>query len=96
MTAGGRLDRMVIRVAPELRIALAAIARRLHDETGVDYPASSIVRGLLALGLGALSGREYLAPLFVGSRLKRGRKRGETRRKLTAPDVGRDLDDDEG
>lgn len=78
------MRRAVMRVPPEILAEVAEVAQRLHLETGLDYPAAAVVRGLLVIGLASLAGREHLAPAFVGARVKRGRKRGDRR---TAPDV---------
>lgn len=72
--------RMVIRVSPTLRPTLGVIADRLLTETGLDYSHASIVRGLVAVGLVAVEKAPHLAPLFVGVRIARGRKKGPRRR----------------
>ena len=59
---------MVVRVPEELIGELATIAARLVTETGLDYSQGAIVRGLLSL-----------APAFLGTRVKPGRKRGSQR-----------------
>jgi hypothetical protein len=66
---------MVLRVDPALRGKLKGIADRIFAETAHDYSYSAIVRGLIALGLAAIEGREVLAPLFEGMRIARGRKK---------------------
>jgi hypothetical protein len=71
---------MVIRVSPTLRPTLGVIADRLLTETGLDYSHASIVRGLVAVGLVAVEKAPHLAPLFVGVRIARGRKKGPRRR----------------
>lgn len=71
--------RMVIRVSPNLRPTLGTIADRLLTKTGLDYSHASIVRGLVALGLVAVERAPHLAPLFVGVRIARGRKKGDRR-----------------
>jgi hypothetical protein len=78
------LARMVLRVPRDLDDTLSTIAERLFSETQLVYSHAAIFRGLIALGLLAVNDAPYLAGLFVGSRLKRGRKRGERRAKHTA------------
>lgn len=77
MTPG--LARMVIRVSPTLRPTLGTIAERLLMETGLDYSHAAIVRGLVAVGLLVVGRAPHLAPLFVGVRIARGRKKGPRR-----------------
>ena len=78
------LVRMIVRLPRDLKINLSTIADRLLSETRLDYSHSAIFRGLLALGLLAVADAPNLARLFVGSRLKPGRKRGDRRAKHTA------------
>jgi hypothetical protein len=77
MTA--RLARMVVRLPRDLKITLSTIEDRLFSETRLVYSHAAIFRGLLALGLLAVAGVPRLAPLFVGTRIKRGRKKGDRR-----------------
>lgn len=72
-----RLFRMVIRVSPTLRPTLGSIADRLLTETGLDYSHSAIVRALIAIGLLTVADAPHLAPLFMGTRIQRGRKKGD-------------------
>lgn len=76
MIAAGKLARMIVRVDPELNVALAAIAGRLFQETQLEHSHAAIVRGLVAIGLASIAGAPDLAPLFVGVRIPRGRKAG--------------------
>ena len=68
--------RMVLRVHPELPERLATIQDRLYDETHLEYAFAAIVRGLIDLGLTQVEGVPNLAILFMGARIKRGRKPG--------------------
>ena len=68
--------RMVLRVHPELPKRLATIQERLYDETHLEYAFAAIVRGLIDLGLTQVEGVPNLAILFMGARIKRGRKPG--------------------
>lgn len=77
--AAPRLRRAAIRVPEELLGELAGVVQRLHDETGDEYPAAAVVRGLLVVGLAEIAGRDRIAPSFVGTRIARGRKRGDGR-----------------
>jgi hypothetical protein len=70
---------MVIRVPRDLSETLTTIAGRLFDETEHVYSLASVVRGLVALGLVAVEKAPHLAPLFVGVRIARGRKKGPRR-----------------
>lgn len=81
MIAAGKLARMIVRVDPKLNIVLAAIAGRLFQETRLEHSHAAIVRGLVAIGLASIAGASDLAPLFVGVRIPRGRKRGTRTRK---------------
>jgi hypothetical protein len=67
---------MVVRVDPALHAALTKIAERLFSETRSEYSCSAVTRGLIALGLVAVTDHRLLAPLFVSARVKRGRKPG--------------------
>jgi hypothetical protein len=67
---------MVVRVDPALHEALTKIAERLLSQTRSEYSCSAVTRGLIALGLVAVADVRRLAPLFLGARVKRGRKRG--------------------
>jgi hypothetical protein len=67
---------MIVRVDPALHEALTRLAERLFSETRSEYSRSAVTRGLIALGLVAVADARHLAPLFLGARLKRGRKRG--------------------
>jgi hypothetical protein len=67
---------MVLRVDRGLIATLHEIAARLFDETGHEYSLASIVRGLSSLGILTVADAAALAPLFVGSRIARGRKKG--------------------
>ena len=69
------LHRMIVRVDPALNEALTKLAERLFSETRSEYSRSAVTRGLIALGLVAVADARLLAPLFLGARLKRGRKR---------------------
>ena len=68
--------RMVLRVHPELPERLAMIQDRLYDETHLEYAFAAIVRGLIDLGITQTEGVPNLAILFMGARIKRGRKPG--------------------
>ena len=68
--------RMVLRVPPELPQRLTAIQTHLFDETRIEYSYAAIMRGLIALGLTQVEGAPNLAVLFMGARVKRGRKPG--------------------
>jgi hypothetical protein len=67
---------MIVRVDPTLHEALSKLAERLFSETRSEYSRSAVTRGLIALGLVAVADAALLRPLFLGARLKRGRKRG--------------------
>jgi hypothetical protein len=67
---------MVVRVDPALHEALTKIAEKLFSETRSEYSCSAVTRGLIALGLVAVTDVRLLAPLFRGARVKRGRKPG--------------------
>ena len=68
--------RMVVRVHPELPERLAMIQEHLFDETRIEYSYAAIMRGLINLGLTQVEGAPNLAVLFMGARVKRGRKPG--------------------
>ena len=84
-----RLHRMVVRIDPALHEALTKIAEKLFSETRSEYSCSAVTRGLIALGLVAVTDVRLLAPLFLSARVKRGRKRGPL---TTSPDAGADRD----
>jgi hypothetical protein len=67
---------MIVRVDPALNEALTKLAERLFAETRSEYSRSAVTRGLIALSLVAVADVRLLAPLFLGARVKRGRKRG--------------------
>jgi hypothetical protein len=67
---------MVVRVDPALHEALTKIAERLFSETRSEYSCSAVTRGLIALGLVAVTDVRVLAPLFRSARVKRGRRPG--------------------
>ena len=71
-----RLHRMIVRVDPALHEALTKLAERLFSETQSEYSCSAVTRGLIALGLVAVTYVRLLAPLFLSARVKRGRKPG--------------------
>ena len=71
-----RLVRMIVRVDPGLHDALARIAERLFSETQLEYSRAAVFRGLIAVGLAAVTDGPRLAPLFLGACLKRGRRPG--------------------
>jgi hypothetical protein len=60
---------MVVRVDPALHAALTKIAERLFSETRSEYSCSAVTRGLIALGLVAVTDHRLLAPLFVSARV---------------------------
>ena len=68
--------RMVLRVHPELPERLTMIQAHLFDETRIEYSYAAIMRGLINLGLAQVEGAPNLAVLFIGARVKRGRKPG--------------------
>jgi hypothetical protein len=68
---------MVLRVDRNLGGQLDVIADRLFRETAYDHSRAAVVRGLVAIGLAAAARNDVLAPLFVGVRIARGRKRGD-------------------
>ena len=84
-----RLHRMIVRVDPALHEALTKLAERLFSETRSEYSRSAVTRGLIALGLVAVADARLLAPLFLGARVKRGRKRGPL---AASPDARADRD----
>jgi hypothetical protein len=63
---------------------LTKIAERLFSETRCEYSRSAVTRGLIALSLVAVADARLLAPLFLGARVKRGRKRGPLAASLDA------------
>lgn len=71
-----RYCKMIVRVHPELPARLLTMQERLFQETLHEYSNAAIVRGLINLGLIQVEGAPNLAPLFVGARVKRGRKPG--------------------
>lgn len=73
-----RLARRVIRVPRSLDETLNMIAERLLDETAQVHSFSAVMRGLVTLGLLAITEAPHLAPLFVGVRIARGRKKTST------------------
>src|SRR5690242_3098640 len=72
-----KLVRMVLRVSLALEEDSSTISEYLFDETRIEYPNAAIIRGLITLGLAAIAGKASLADEFAGTRLPRGRKRGE-------------------
>ena len=93
-----KLARMVVRVDPELNVALADLAVRLFDETQLEHSHAAIIRGLVALGLASITHATTLAPSFVGVRVPRGRKAG-TRSRMSAGvalDLEHEADGEEG
>jgi hypothetical protein len=80
---------MVVRVDPALHEALTKIAERLFSETRAEYSCSAVTRGLIALGLVAVTDVRLLAPLFRTARVKRGRKAGSL---AASPEVRADRD----
>jgi hypothetical protein len=85
--AAGKLAVMLVRVDPELNVALAALAGRLFQETQLEHSHAAIVRGLVAIALASITDAASLAPLFVGVRVPPGRKVG-TQKKRTAEAPG--------
>jgi hypothetical protein len=81
------LARQVLRLDPSLNDTLATIAARLFNETRLEYPLASVIRGLIALGLLAIAEAPLLAPLFVGARVPRGRKKGTRFPPRAGPDL---------
>jgi hypothetical protein len=67
---------MVLRVHSELPERLSMIQEHLFDETRIEYSYAAIMRGLINLGLTQVEGAPDLAVLFIGARVKRGRKPG--------------------
>jgi hypothetical protein len=89
------LCRMVVRVDAGLNATLTEIAARLFAETLHEYSHSAIVRGLIAIGLLTITDAPHLAPLFVGTRIARGRKRGSRRSVIAAPaDLNLEFEDE--
>ena len=86
-----RLVRMIVRVNPGLHDALAGIAERLFSETQLEYSRAAVFRGLIAVGLAAVTDAPRLAPLFLGARLKRGRRPGG---RPASPDAPTEIDGD--
>jgi hypothetical protein len=60
-------------VVDELREDLA----RITNETGVIFPRAAVLRGLIGLGIAAITGHATLAPIFIASRVARGVKKGQ-------------------
>jgi hypothetical protein len=90
------LCRMVVRVDVGLNDTLTEIAARLFAETLHEYSHSAIVRGLIAIGLLTIADAPHLAPLFVGTRMARGRKQGSQRSVIAAPaDLDLEFEDDD-
>ena len=69
------LKRTVVRVGPELYDVVTGLCARLHAETGTKYTRASVLRGVITLGLATVNAADTLAPLFVGARVSRGRRR---------------------
>jgi hypothetical protein len=92
---GAKLDRKVVRIGPEMSIALDDLAVRLFNETQIEHPHTAIVRGLMTLGLSAIADLAILAPSFVGARIARGRKPGTRIKKADARDELAQEHDDE-
>ena len=88
------LVRMVIRVDAGLNNNLTTIAARLFNETRLEYTLASVTRGLIALGLRAVAEAPVLAPLFVGARIPRGRKKGTRFPPRADPDLS--VEDEDG
>ena len=88
------LARLVMRVDPSLNDTIATIAARLFNETRLEYPLASVIRGLIALGLLTIAEAPLLAPLFVGARVPRGRKKGTRFPPRAAPDLS--VEDEDG
>lgn len=84
-----RLLRLIVRVDPGLHEVLTRIAERLFSETRFEYSRAAIFRGLITVGLAAVADAPRLAPLFVGARLKRGRKPSS---RAASPDTPADRD----
>lgn len=82
-----RLARLVVRVPIDLGATLDGVVARLFEETQLDYSRASIVRGLIRMGLATVMGNDVLAPLFAGTRIPRGRKKGERRPHAAVLDV---------
>ena len=77
---------MVLRVSPELQEDLITLSERLYDETRLEYSYAAILRGLIALGLASIANKASLAVEFAGTRVPRGRKRGERRKRSGGSD----------
>jgi predicted DNA-binding protein len=75
------MDRIVLRLFPELLQALDVLAERLTNETGADFPRAAVLRGLIGLGIAALADHATLAPIFSASRVARGVKKGQKQRR---------------
>lgn len=69
------LARMVIRVDRNLGETLTDIAGRLFDETNLNHPLATVVRGLIGIGLTTVARTEVIAPLLVGVLIPRRRKK---------------------
>lgn len=86
---------MVVRVPRELPERLAMISQHLFEETRLEYSHSAIVRGLIDLGLNQIDGAPHLAHLFIGARVKRGRKPGwRAATTITSLDLSAEPDDE--
>ena len=68
--------RMVVRVPRDLPERVVTIQEKLYQETRLEYSLAAIMRGLINLGLAQVEGAPNLAVLFIGARVKRGRKPG--------------------
>ena len=75
------MDRVVLRLFPELRQALDVLSARLTNETGVAFPRAAVLRGLIGLGIAAVAGHAALAPIFTASRVARGAKKGQRQKR---------------
>jgi ABC-type amino acid transport system permease subunit len=78
------MDRVVLRLFPELRQALDVLAARLTNETGVAFPRAAVLRGLIGLGIAAVAGHATLTPIFIPSRVARGAKKGQKHRRAAS------------
>jgi hypothetical protein len=75
------MDRVVLRLFPELLQALDVLAARLTSETGIAFPRAAVLRGLIGLGIAAIAEHATLAPIFSASRVARGVKKGQKLRR---------------
>jgi ABC-type amino acid transport system permease subunit len=78
------MDRVILRLLPELRQALDVLTARLTNETGAAFPRAAVLRGLIGLGIAAVAGHATLAPTFIASRIARGAKKGQKQRRAAA------------